>query len=128
MTQSSAWATNGKYSAKVSSGSSSSDDWEMLYQGDLSWKTGDKLTFTYDLNVTQACTIVTKIGDWNTNILNLYGTNTTPLQPGVYSANKFTFTATNTTHGNGMVYIILSSNPTNSSMYLDNVTLTDIQA
>jgi hypothetical protein len=100
----------------------------MLYQGGLSWNAGDKLTFNYDLNITKACTIVTKIGDWNTNILNLYGTNTTPLQPGVYSANKFTFTATNTTHGNGMVYIILSSNPTNSSMYVDNVTLTDNQA
>jgi FlaG/FlaF family flagellin (archaellin) len=128
LTQSTDWATNGTHSAKVSSGSDSNDNWEILYQGGLSWNAGDKLTFTYDLNVTQACTIVTKIGDWNTNALNLYGTNSTPLEPGIYKANEFAFTATNTTHGNGMVYIILSSNPTNSSMYLDNVTLTDIQA
>jgi hypothetical protein len=123
--QSSNWATNGTYSAKVSSGSNSNDVWEMLYQGGLSWSAGDKLTFTYDLNITQTCTIVTKIGDWNTNTLNLYTSNSTRLNPGVYRSNSITVTSPSTTNGNGMVYIILSSNPTNSTIYVDNATLSD---
>ena len=60
LTQSTAWATSGTHSAKLSSGSDVNDNWEMLYQGDLSWGAGDKLTFSYDLNLTKTSTIVTR--------------------------------------------------------------------
>ncbi|BAI62606.1 hypothetical protein MCP_2534 [Methanocella paludicola SANAE] len=128
LTQSTVWASNGTHSARVSSGSDSSDNWEMLYQGDLSWSAGDTLTFTYDLDVTNACTVVTKIGDWNSNTLNLYVDNVSQLTPGVYKSRKITVTAPSTTSGNGMVYIILSSNPVNSNMYVDNAVLTNNKA
>ena len=77
LTQSTDWATNGTHSAKVYSGSDVNDNWEMLYQGDLSWGADDKLTFSYDLNLTKTSTIVTKIGDWNNGVLTLYTTNST---------------------------------------------------
>jgi hypothetical protein len=125
LTQSTNWATNGTYSAKVSSGSDTNDQWELLYQYNLGWSAGDKLTFTYDLNITQTCTIVTMIGDWNTNTLNLYASNSTRLSPGVYKSKTITATAGSTTKNNGIVYVILSSNPTNSTMYIDNTTLYD---
>jgi cell division septation protein DedD len=100
----------------------------MLYQGNLSWTAGEKLTLTYDLKVTKACTVVAKIGDCNTNTLDLYGSNVSYLNPGVYLSNTLTVTAGNNTNGNGIVYIILGSNPTSTDMYIDNVTLTDGQA
>ena len=125
ITQSSEWSTNGTYSAKVYSGLDVNDQWEMLYQGSLVWNASDRLTLSYDLNVTKACSVVTGIGDWNNNVLTLYTTNTTRLSPGVYSSNTFTTVATNTAKGTGMVYIILSSNPVNTTMYVDSAILTD---
>ena len=59
ITQSSEWSTNGTYSAKVYSGLDVNDEWEMLYQGSLVWNASDRLTLSYDLNVTKACSVVT---------------------------------------------------------------------
>ena len=86
------------------------------------------MTFTYDLNVSSTCTVVTKVGDWNTNSLNLYVDNVSRLTPGVYRSRTVTATAGSTTKGYGIVYVILTSNPVNSNMYVDNTALTDNKA
>ena len=45
-----------------------------------------------------------------------------------HKSNKVTTVTSNATSGNGMVYIILGSNPANTDMYVDNVALMDASA
>jgi PKD repeat protein len=124
--QSSAWHTQGSYSALVNSGSNASSNWEMLYQSGLTWNAGDTLTFSYDTDVGSACTLFTEIADYNNGVFTSYVDNATPLTAGVHLQQTTTVTAPEATSGSGYVYIIMGDNPANTNMYVDNASLIDV--